>query len=123
MAKYNWIGVNGDWSDAADWSGGPSPPPNDPKPGGRHLRFRRLHGHDRVGREFPGEHSDHRRHGRPFAAGRDVGALLDGRLHTNLKSAATKFERVWFVSVIESVESSLITTSAPTCAIAPWTAA
>jgi hypothetical protein len=30
MATYDWIGVNGDWGDAADWSGGPSPPPNDP---------------------------------------------------------------------------------------------
>src|SRR5579872_6900631 len=29
MATYTWKGVNGDWSDSADWTGGPpAPPPN-----------------------------------------------------------------------------------------------
>ncbi len=28
MATYDWIGGNGDWSDAAAWTNGPNPPPN-----------------------------------------------------------------------------------------------
>ena len=53
MATYDWNSQTGDWSDAADWSGGPPDPPPDPGDATVDINAPGLYsGHSLVRREI-----------------------------------------------------------------------